>query len=45
MTMEWNGYEPYDPGLAGPPEELPRSEARRVFRRCMEFKPARLELL
>lgn len=45
MTIEWDSYEPYDPGFAGRLAELPRSEARQAFRRCMETKPARLEML
>lgn len=45
MTVDWDGYEPYDPGVAGPPNSLPRSEARQVFKRCMETKPVRLEML
>lgn len=45
MTIEWDGYEPCEPGVAEPPSSLPRVEARQAFKRCMETKPARLELL
>ena len=45
VTIEWDGYEPYEPGVAGPPNTLPRAEARQAFKRCMETKPARLEML
>ncbi|MGD7704826.1 hypothetical protein [Microlunatus sp. Y2014] len=45
MSIEWDGYEPYDPGAADPPRALPRAEARQVFKRCMETKAARIEML
>lgn len=45
MTIEWDGYEPYEPGVAGPPNALPRAEAKKAFQRCMKTKPARLEML
>lgn len=45
MSIDWDGYEPYDPGVSDPPRNLPRAEARRVFKHCMESKPARLEML
>jgi hypothetical protein len=43
MTIEWDGYEPYDLGIAGPPDTLPRAEARQAFKRCMDTKSTRLE--
>jgi len=45
VSIEWDGYEPYDPGFIGLPNTLPRTEARQAFKRFMETKPARLELL
>ena len=45
MTVDWDGYELYEPGVAAPPNSLPRGEARQVFKRCMETKQARLEML
>ena len=45
MTIEWDGYEPYEPDVAGPPDTLPRVAARQAFKRCMETKSARLEML
>ena len=43
--MDWDGYEIYDPGVYGPPNTLPRAEARQAFRRLMEAKPARIGML
>ncbi len=45
MSIDWDGYESYDPGAAEPPRSLPRAEARQVFKRCMATKHARIELL
>lgn len=45
MSVDWDGYEPFDPGASDPPRALPRAEARRVFKHCMETKSARLEIL
>lgn len=45
MSIDWDGYEPYDPGVSQPTRTLTRVEALRVFRHCMESKPARLEML
>ena len=45
MSFEWGDYEPYSPGILGPPNALPRAEARGAFKRCMETKPDRLVLL
>lgn len=45
MINDWDGYEPYDSGISGPPKTLPRAEARRAFKHCIETKPARLEML
>jgi hypothetical protein len=45
MTIDWAGYERYDAGVAGPPNSLPRVEARKAFKRQMDTKPTRLEML
>lgn len=45
MTMDWDGYERYEAGVAGPPHSLPRAEARQEFKRHMDTKPTRLEML
>jgi hypothetical protein len=45
MTIHWDGYDTYDPGAAEPPRDLPRAEARQVFKRCMATKSARIEML
>lgn len=45
MINDWDGYEPCDSEISGPPKTLPRAEARRAFKHCMETKPARLEML
>ena len=41
VSMEWDGYEVYDPGVFGPLDELPRRDARRAFNRLMEQGPVR----
>ncbi len=45
MSVNWDGYEIYDPGVYGPLQTLPRAEARRAFDRLMKAKPARIEML
>jgi len=45
VTIERDGYEPYEPDVAGPPDTLPPAEARQAFKRCMATKLARLEML
>jgi hypothetical protein len=45
VSVDWDGYEFYDAGAAAPPRALPRAEARRVFKRCMETKGPRIEML
>jgi hypothetical protein len=45
MTIDWDGYEPYDPGAIEPPRDLPRAEARQVFIKYMATKSARIEML
>jgi hypothetical protein len=45
VSIDWGGYEPYEPGIAASPVTLPRVEARQAFKRCMETKSARIEML
>jgi hypothetical protein len=44
-TMNWDGYEIYDPGAFGPLHALPRTEARRAFNKLMDAKPGRIQML
>lgn len=43
--MRWNDYTPFDPGVRGPLEDLPRPSARRVYDRLMAAKTNRIEAL
>jgi hypothetical protein len=45
MSIDWNGYEIYDPGVVGPLSTVSRTEARRAYERLMQAKPARMEML
>lgn len=45
MTVDWDGYEVYDPGVSAPLNTLPRADARRAFNKLMEERPARAETL
>ncbi len=45
MSIDWDGYEVYDPGVTGPLNMLPRAEARQAFTRLMPAKPARIDML
>ncbi len=45
MSIDWDGYEPYEPRVVGPLKALGRAEARLVFKRCMETRGARIEVL
>ncbi|WP_322778621.1 hypothetical protein [Frankia sp. Cas4] len=45
MSIDWDGYEIYHPGVFGPLNTLPRREARQAFVRLMEAKPARIVML
>lgn len=45
MTIDWNEYEVYDPGVFGPLHELPRREARAAYQRLMDAGPERIEML
>lgn len=45
LTMTWDDYEIYHPGVFGPLNTLPRREARRAFDTLMEAKPGRIGTL
>jgi hypothetical protein len=51
MSIVWDNYEFYDPGFPGVLttnfglDQVPRVEARRVYKRCMATKPERLVML
>jgi hypothetical protein len=45
MSVDWDGYEIYHPGVVGALNTLPRAEARRAFNKRMEDKRARVEML
>ena len=43
--MDWDAYEVYDPGTAGPLHAMPRAEARRAFKHLMSAKESRIDAL
>ena len=45
MTVNWDAYVVFDPGVVGPLHALPRSEARAAYDRLMSQKAARIEEL
>ena len=45
MKVDWGDYEPADSGVVLPLREVPRADARRVFKQCMESRPSRREML
>lgn len=45
MSVNWDFYEPFDPGVDGPLHELPRKEAREAFKRIMAAKEERIDQL
>lgn len=45
VSVNWDGYEAFEPGSSDPPRVLSRAVARGVFGHCMETKPTRLEML
>lgn len=45
VSIDWDAYEIYDPGVLGLLGTLPRSEARAAFDRLMAAKSARIRLL
>ena len=42
MTVDWGGYEPYQPGVHGPLHELPRAAAKQAFNRLMAERYGRI---
>lgn len=42
MAVNWDGFQPYDPGTAGPLGQLPRREARAAFDRLMASRWSRI---
>lgn len=45
MSIDWNSYELYHPGVSALPNTLSRADARRAYERLMQAKPARIEML
>jgi hypothetical protein len=45
VSIDWDGYEIYDPGVHGPLGTLPRAGARRAFDALMTARPSRNEIL
>jgi hypothetical protein len=45
VSVDWDAYEIYHPGVFGPLETLPRADARRAFNQLMEAIPARIAML
>lgn len=43
--MVWDGYEPFDPGVSRPLNEVTKREARAAFARLMEAKDDRIKQL
>ena len=42
MTVKWDGYLPFDPGVSRPLHEVTKREARAAFNRLMDAKDDRL---
>jgi hypothetical protein len=45
MTIEWDGYTPYDPGVRAPLHEVSRKEARAAFDKLMASRSVRIDEL
>jgi hypothetical protein len=45
VSTNWDEYVVYHPGVLGPANTLPRSEARLAFIKLMEARPERIEML
>jgi hypothetical protein len=45
MTVNWDGYEVFDPDVSGPWSRLPRKEARTAYNKAMAEKPERRKQL
>lgn len=45
MSVDWDGYEPFDPGVWGPVQDLPRKDARAAYDRLMAERTQRVAAL
>jgi len=45
VSVDWDDYQPYHPGITRPLHELPRKEARAAYERMMASKGERIEAL
>jgi hypothetical protein len=45
MTLDWDGYEIYHPGVFGPLNTLPRAEAQGAYNLLMDSKRERIDML
>jgi Family of unknown function (DUF6278) len=45
VSVDWDDYMPYDPGIDRPLHELPRTKARAVYEQMMATKGERIETL
>lgn len=45
VTVNWDDYEIYNPGVSAPMNTVQRAEARHAFDKAMSEKPARVEML
>jgi hypothetical protein len=45
VSVVWDGYVPFDPGVSGPLQDVARREAREAFERLMSEKATRIQML
>lgn len=45
MSIDWDDYEPFDPGIDGPLHRLTKAEAKAAFERLMAAKDERIRVL
>lgn len=45
MSVNWDGYAPFDPGVTRPLHEVTKREARGAFQRLMAAKDERIAML
>lgn len=45
MTIDWDDYEPFQPGVWGPLHDVARKDAREAFHKLIREKSARIEAL
>jgi hypothetical protein len=45
MSIDWDGYEPYNPDVDRPLQQLPHKQARAAYERMMATKGERIEML